>query len=221
MRRKTQLIKLADIEFDERYYPRTKYNWLVAYNYANAMKQNYEKFPLITVTYFRGTFMLIDGKHRFEAMKMNKMEHAQVIVVSDIKENEIYVEAVKLNSEHGYQFSPYEKAKIIINLRDMKLDDSLISEIIHIPLNKISSFVAKRMVNTLSGEDVLKAPIKHLAGTKIDTVEQDIFATRSQSHIIQELIVLLENPEYLRKDKKILKQLERLKDLIDNILITA
>lgn len=219
-----RMIKIDSIEFNEELYPRTKSNWLVEYNYSQAMKSGSE-FPAILVARMNKRLILVDGKHRIEARKINKETHIKADVKTISSEKELYIMAVKANIKHGYQFSPFEKARIIKKLEgEMKLDIDEISSIINMPSSKLMDFANKRATISISGQEViLKAPLKHLSGQEVDDsilFEQDIFSVRSQMSLVNQLIALLENDQLIVKDVKKLEKLGKLlKETLNKISV--
>ena len=213
---KEQILKTKQVIFDEEVYPRNKFNWLVAHNYANAM-QSGSVFPPIIVASYERKFILVDGKHRLEAHKNNKEEHISAEVLKGLNYDEIYVEAVKRNTEHGYQLSPQEKRKIVVRLQDLHYEPAQISEITKVPMEKLERFVGQTLINSLTGKVVVKAPLKHLAGTTVQfDVEnmQEPLNTRSQLEMINNLIILIENNVIDVSNVEIVKRLEVLKSLL-------
>lgn len=212
-----KLLSIKEIEVDDDVYPRNNYNWLIAFNYSNAIKSG-SKFPAITVAKLGKKYMLVDGRHRLEAYKIVKKKHIQVEVVRIKNKNDIFVLSVKLNIGHGYQFSPHEKAQIVVKLQDMRFNLGQISKIICIPKEKIVPFVAKKMTHTITGVPVvLKSPIQHLAGVPIpDEVvqEQKIFSVSTQSTLVEQMITLLFDDNLLLDDPQLLDRVRYLGQLI-------
>ncbi len=197
MRRQIRVLPISQIVWDKSIYPRSTYNLFVASNYAKALKVN-AKFPPIVVAVFKGNYLLVDGKHRLEAHKTCKQTHIQTEILKGLNKEEIYVEAVKRNINHGLQISSYEKTKIILKLQEMKYDLETIEEIISIPAAVITSYLAKRVTNTLNGQPVaLKAPLRHLQGTIIQESKEDFeedqrILGQRQSYLLDQIIRLLE-----------------------------
>lgn len=202
-----RLVKIKEIKFEQKFYPRFKYNWQVAYDYSQSMKAG-ANFPPITIALYKKKYYLIDGKHRIEAFKICKEEYIQAEILKNLSANEIYIEAIKKNINHGYAFSPKEKRDIVLRLQDMRYDAVAISDLVRIPVGKLNPFVADRLVRDISGEVVVKSPLKHLAGGSFDFDvgnTQNIFNAKSQLHLLGQIINILDNGLMDLEDPKTLK----------------
>jgi len=218
---RSKLIKLDDIQVIPEVYPRTKSNWMIAYDYAQSMRSG-SNFPPILVASFKGNLILVDGKHRMEATKVNKEKYISGIVRKYHSMKDIYVDAVKGNSQHGYQFSPYEKRNIIQKLKDFKLSMEDISTLTHIPLDKMESFVAHTFTNTLTGEKIiLKSALKNMSGKNIKgSIEelQNALYSRTQDSMVFELLMIFKEG---KAEIENLDNLEELQKLIGKYLKVA
>ena len=218
-----RLLPIGKIEIDKRLYPRMQEDWMTTLEYSDALKSGAE-FPPIEVALLNNRFVLIDGLHRIRAYKQNKKTHITCNVYKDLEEREIYARAVKANIIHGRRLAPIEKAKAILRLKQFKYTEVEISKILAMPKANLVSFANKRVCYSPSGREILlKAPLKHLGGTSVeeDTNLENIegvFGSKSQTSILEELIVLLENNLLNIKDIKILSRLIKIEGLIEKTL---
>jgi len=216
----TKILSIGQVVVNEDIYPRVACNWQTSYDYLQSLKAG-AVFPPITVAMLGGKYVLVDGRHRLEAFKKNGEEHIEAEILKGLTEKEAYVKAIKLNIIHGRQFSTQEKAMIALQLQDMKYETKDIAQIVQIPADKLTSFIAKRMANTLTGEQViLKAPIRHMAGETIDSSidsEQRIFAAGSQFAVLEEFLALLENNWLNLKNKQVVKIVKEIKDRLNKL----
>jgi len=215
-RKVRQKVDLNKIVFDEELYPRALYNWQTAYDYSMSMKTGV-KFPPITLAILNGKMVLVDGKHRLEALKLLKEKKVEAEVFTGWDRKKIFEEAVRRNIAHGRILSPYEKRRIALKLRGMKYKDSAICDIIQVPEDKIENFVAQRLTNSLTGETIVKSEIKHLAGQNYDQeieLTQKAMYSRSQVSILNEVVRLLEKNLFDLENKQVQKLLNKLKNLI-------
>ena len=220
---KLKLIKITDVKVNDSIYPRAKVDFITVARYINAMKSG-AVFPPIKVAKVGEFLYLIDGGHRIQASKGCKETHIQAEIYEGLTEKEIYLEAVKLNSEHGKQFTTYEVTNIIVRLKDFQLTPKEISDLVRIPTTNLTSFVAKRMTRITDAngdvsEVILKKPFTHLAGNDID-LDNDVenvqrnFYGNSQEHLLGELIKLIENNLLDIEDKTVKAKFKKLKKLI-------
>lgn len=218
---KTKLLKIEEIKIDEKLYPRIKYSWQTAYDYAESMKSG-ARFPPVTVALCKGNYYLVDGRHRIEAYKTNKKKEVYAEILGNKTEKEIYLEAVKRNIAHGRQFSIQERVGVIKRLKDMHYDLGKIAEIVNIPLDKVKQFLVTKITNNISGEPIiLKAPLEHFAGVTVqdnfDSIQNKMIG-HSQVELLDELISLLENKLIDTTDMQVLKKLEKLAILLQSLL---
>ncbi len=196
MKTEIKLLKISSIKMDKKLYPRTGIDWTTCARYYNALKSGAE-FPPIVVARRRLSYVLIDGAHRLKAFKDAKETHIQVEVLIGLSDKQIYLEAIKRNASHGRQFSTQEVAKITITLKEWNMSGKDISELINIPVDKLDDFIAKRLSATTGGKsEILKAPLKHLAGTLQDEnqiTEQGVLASRGQGQLLDSVVVMLQN----------------------------
>ncbi|KKK76638.1 hypothetical protein LCGC14_2861590, partial [marine sediment metagenome] len=92
-----------------------------------------------------------------------------------------------------------------------------ISEIVRIPTDKISPFVAKRMTRiTETQEDIaLKAPLRNLSQKELEfEPDQSRIFGMSQIQILDSVIKLLENNWIERDNKIVIKKLNQIHQLL-------
>lgn len=222
---KKAVLRIGQIRFDKKYYPRTKWYWQTSYKYSQAMKSG-AKFPPIEVAKLRRTYYLVDGRHRYEAYKLNKEQHVQVVINPKIKSfNDLYIVAIRRNIGHGLPLSAHDITNIVIRLKDMKLDLGEISHIINMPINKLEPYIAKSITNTVSGEKIaLKAPLKHLAGQEVSDEVGEIqkdFTVYSQLSLLEQLIDLLENELINFENPRVRERLEKIVVLINQFVTVS
>lgn len=222
-----KLLDIKSIKFDKKLYPRENYAWQSAYSYAQSMRAG-AKFPPILVAQMGKEYVLVDGKHRLEALKMNKQKHVQAEVKKNWSPEQIYIEAIKQNIKHGVRFNAYEKAKMIARLQDMHYDMDRISRIVQMPLDNMKKLIADRMTSTITGEEViLKSSYKHLAGQEIgdrkagviDFTQAKQSNTFTQIGLLNELIKNIENNMLDLKNKKIVEKIIKLKKLLRKVRV--
>lgn len=220
MAQQQRVLSLDQIEVDLELYPRNKPHFHTWYRYAQAMRAG-SVFPPIVVAHYEGRYLLIDGNHRLLAYKHNKEEHATCIVHTGLTREQIFVMAVKLNVEHGIQLSSLDRMQIIEKLEGMKFELAEIADIVKIPLDKITDFRAKRItLHPAGGNTILKAPMTHLSKEQIPITDedQDTLRTVSQVTLVRQLNQILENPEYVKHDATLLKELRHLYSLLGGFL---
>ena len=231
-------IKIKDIFFDEELYPRSSYDWRTAYDYAQSMRAG-AVFPEIVLAKLNNKLYLVDGKHRIEAIKLLKGTDIPAVVNIGWDRKKIFKEAIVLNNSHGRILSPFEKRRIAVKLMEMNFSKGEVCKIIQVPEDKIENFIAKRMINSLTGEPVLsgeveesarqffktiiKSGIKQIAGQTFSEGEVDELietqkpiTAQSQVNLLNQLLIILEKGLLDIDNKVVAKQVQRIKELLLN-----
>jgi len=218
----TKILRITQINLDEQFYPRMKYNWFTANDYKHSMKSG-AIFPPIEVALFNNKYYLIDGRHRIEANKLLKEENIQVNIHTGLTPSQIFAMAVETNIKHGRPLSSQDKALVIDKLEKLKFSLSDISKLVNIPEDKIEIFKTQRITNTVSGETIyLKATTKNYAGIEVPedfNEQQDGFSTRGQIQLMLQVIQLIERGMWDMNNTNIIKLMIKLKSLVKSLKI--
>ena len=216
-KQKLKVLRIKDVVIDESVYPRINVDWVTTARYLNALKSG-ANFPPIVVALLDGKYILVDGGHRLKAYEANKETHIQAEVLEDLDMKAIYIEAVKRNSEHGRQFSTQEVTKICITLTEWGESQEVISELVRIPTDKITPFVAKRMTRIAgTGQEIpLKATIKHFADVDFqEPINQKAIMGGNQKSVLETFIRLMENNWINLEDKAVITKLKKIRRLLE------
>ncbi len=212
------IVRIDELVFDEKIYPRVKTSWYTANDYANSMRTG-SKFPPITVAKLGNKTYLIDGWHRVEAYRLNGVEFvdAEVLKIKDRKQ--MYIESIKRNAIHGRPFSFQEKLIIASNLEKMRVSKSTISQLIGVTMDKMRKFKAERISYSTTGKPiVLKGAIKHLSGMKLSEQEEYtqevISGYRTQERILDTVISMIRNDMFNTNNPKVVEKLDELKKVL-------
>ncbi len=220
---KQRLLKISQIKRRDEFYPRNGVNWVTTIRYSNALKTG-AVFPPITVAKVKRTYILIDGAHRVESNKINGETHITANILENLNEKEMFIEAVRLNTSHGLQYSAQETAKIMLKLKSLKVTKEEISELVRIPIDKVEPFIAKRMIRIIGsrggekGIEILKKEIKHLAGTDSMEIDQNRFIGVSQVKMIDALINLIQKDLINWDNKLVARKIKKLTKLLNELL---
>src|ERR1019366_5625892 len=104
-------VKLSDLIYDKKLYPRVEVNWVTVVSYTDAMRAG-EKFPPIEVLKEGDKWLVVDGWHRGHAAKAAHLDTIEAVLTKAVSEQEQFLRAVETNLRHGRGLSPYEKAMI-------------------------------------------------------------------------------------------------------------
>jgi len=212
-----RIIPINKVKIEAETYPRVSTDWITCARYYNALKAG-AKFPAIVVAEVNEEYFLIDGAHRLKAFKGNKETHIQAEIVKNLDKKQIYLEAVKYNIQHGRQFSTQEVTKICITLEKWNMSQDQISEIVRIPSDKITAFVAKRMtrITETQEEIALKAPLRNLSEFDLETMpNQNRITGTSQIQMLDALLKMIKNGWIDRKNKLVMGKLGSIHRLLE------
>ena len=221
-------ILIKSIVIDEELYPRNTYNWQIVYDYAKSMEVG-AKFPKIVVAKYRNVYILVDGRHRIEAIKqlLKKKEFNKhktpVEVLIGLTKEEILEEAVKRNITHGKSMSVQEKIKVAQRFKEFGYSVEKIGKLVQIPQRELKNLVARKLVNTLSGNSIiLKKPMEHMTKEsnvttgEIEYIQKNMVGI-SQRRTINSLIEWIETNTLDLKDLNLIERLITLQELISKL----
>lgn len=214
----TKTIAIKDIVVDDDLYPRSKWSWLTSYDYSKSMETG-AIFPDIIVADFEGTLILVDGKHRIEALRMLKQTNVRATILKGLTKKDILLKSIETNIANGRPLSPYEKTDLVLRLQDLNISIDQISEIIQIPASNIKTMMLKKVTHTVENKPLsLKAPFRHLSSgvvTEGDLEEwQKDFNVAGQITVIDQLLVLVENDLLNLKDHHINSKFNQLLEVL-------
>jgi len=219
-----KMIKLLDIKqifVDERLYPRSQWSWQTSYDYQQSMKVG-AKFPPIVVNEYADKYYLIDGMHRMKAYLSNKVESIQCEVLKLESMEAMFKECVARNIGNGRPLSCQDKALIIGKLKSMDISLPEISIIVQMPIDKVEQFVAQRITNSITGEEIyIKSPLIDITseiGTDFNELQR-VFSATSEQQIISQFRRLLEIKTLNLKNPTILNDLKIIRKLIEKIVL--
>lgn len=214
-------ILIKDVHFDEELYPRSGYNWQTGYDYSQSMNTG-AIFPRIILALLNKKYYLVDGKHRLEATKILHRKSINALVYTGWNKRKIFEQAIQCNISHGRVLSPYEKRMIALKLRKMKYGNANISKMLQIPTGKLEKFVANRIINTITGEEIVKSGLKNLAGQQMTELRMEqINNSQKPMYISSQLSLLEQLTEILEKgmldtgNEDVMRLIEDLKSLLD------
>jgi hypothetical protein len=223
-------LKLEQILIDETLYPRNQINWRAILELMDALRVG-DELPAIIVGRRAGKYVVIDGRHRWEAHRRLKRDKIAAMVTR-LSEDQWFAEAVRRNTTHGRGLSYQEKIAAAMELRRRKMADSEISQIIRIPAlewdkavkerglwdrpDDIKPIVAKGgIVSVLNAKG--RAWFKEQA--RVIDEEQMALTGVSARRLAEELLIILENDlqgndeETLTILKKLFEMLEKFRGL--------
>lgn len=212
-----ELIKIKNVEINEKYYPRDNIegNWATIETYYNAMKTG-SIFPPIVVAKIKGKMYLVDGLHRLKASIKKGEKLIQAEILEGLTFSEVYQEAVKRNVSHGKSLTYYEKLKAIQRLKEFGLEMKKIESIVQMPIQLIKKQLPQRLVINSSGNTVVvKKPFEHFvkSGEIVDSNFEDDqkgYSGKSQFQMVEQVNGLFKKNFIDKNDKLVIRELKKL-----------
>ena len=204
-------VRIEDLIFDEELYPRMKVSFVTAYQYSQAMRSG-SVFPPVLVGSYMGKLYLIDGWHRVRAKEILGEKYIQAKIKKYDSIREMFLDAVKYNSQHGRPLSIQEKARIIHKLATIGLNPEEISQIVHVPVDKLETFAVRVLIGPDGNPIYLKSTlVKAKTPTeKALTVNQSKLTGHPVENLIDQLIELLSSDAIPYENAKIKTKLTQL-----------
>ena len=175
---------------------------------------------------------IIDGMHRIRAqVKLygsNVLVEVEERVYKDKKE--MFLDAMRLNSDHGINLTTFDRAHAIGRATELKIDEELIAKSLNITVERLRGITTERSTGvTFEGRTrsiPLKRSLSHLAGTNVTLerakVIEDIqpkIGGNSFGFYANQLIMAIENDFLNMNDNQLIEQLEKLHTLLEGLLV--
>lgn len=209
------MIDLADINYDQKYYPRANGNsdWVTVHRYAEALRSDPEKeFPPITVvraTGFKFKYLIIDGLHRLRAY--HQAGRQQILAnVERLPRSRWFARSVELNVSHGRPLDTGDKAYIATQLQQDGMPMASIASLLQMQVESLERIVAERVVKMtgnvhlavpggrgnreINGEHYgfLKSPFTDAASATAALAVQGPVSAMDAAHVLDSAIAVLE-----------------------------
>ena len=204
-----RIFKLSELEFAEDLYPRARLGtwWPLVTRYVDEMKAG-SSFPPITVGLLGDRKIVVDGWHRCEAYRKLKVEFVKAEVRRYSQERDLFADAGRLNSTHGAQITPRDKARIIDRLEEYRFTPGEIQSIVKATPDTFKALKA-RTVSTPRGKLYLKSPVNDLAKRNMitpeegATISQEKLSIRRLEDLLAQLVNLLGSDAFPWHDPKL------------------
>lgn len=223
-------LSLDSILIDELLYPRNELSWRDVQRYISALQLGVE-FPPIIVGKREGRYVVIDGRHRYEAFRRAKKEKIPALV-SKLPESQWFAEAVRLNVVHGHSLSYQEKIRAAMILQRQKLNVEEIAKIVAVQSEQLQKVIAERG-HWVHPDDVRPVVVKAAIAAKAAKngrkwlekeaanieEKQGILSGAKIEPLIEELVLLLDS-DLVDDSEENITLLTRLRTSINNWIDT-
>jgi len=217
---KTKQIEIDKIEMVEEYYPRTHERWQNTLNYSENLKAG-ETLPrplLVPNPKKEGFYITLDGWHTTLAWKKLGAKTVEADIDEHLQKSEWLSTAIKRNVTHGESLNFSEKIMNAHRLLKLGWTNSKICKLLGWTEAMVDQFEKHGAFSTETEQVVsLKKPLLHLGGktystkqlAKIEEVQQGLSGL-TQLHYIQSITSIIENGMLDKKNKSVLKALQKL-----------
>ena len=208
-------MKLMDIVADFNVYPRHQVNMQHAADLTEALRAGAELPALIVDAH---SHRLVDGFHRWRAYKTFHGKQAGDVEVAVEQrryatEAELFLDAVRLNADHGERISHFDIARCTIIGEQLHIDPAQLAAALSMRPEKLNTLTLNKVALTAAGSKVaLRLSVRHLAGEHL-TKKQSDAAQRAGGatfvYYLDRLIDALRN-DLLPNDPKVQERLKML-----------
>jgi len=165
-----------------------------------------------------------DGFHRTIAvLETNENGEIDVIECAYKNEREMFLDAMRLNAQHGAKLDPHDRNHCVLISERLKIPIELVAGALHMPTDKLANLRDTRTAKTAGGLSVpLKQTIKHMAGQKLTVAQQKANERSSgmnQVFYVNQLVDLIENDLLDKENEKLLERLRHLSGLLESLLV--
>ena len=213
-------VKLSEITLDYKVYPRKEIRVPHVANLKDAIEAG-EELPPIVIE--KGTGRIVDGFHRFEAYKALLKPSAMIPVVEKRYKNdaELFLDSIRLNSEHGLALDRWAKAKCAQKCRDLGLDDKAIAKALRMSVDRIQAMLEKRTARSRNGKVVLKGSLQFLRGKKL--TERQVKANEkvggfAAGYYVKQVLTFLRGDVIDRENENLMELLQELYEELGSFL---
>ncbi len=167
------------------------------------------------------TKRISDGFHRFRAYEYQKRDTVEVLLKDYANEQEMLLDAIRLNSSHGHNLTAHDRVHCVILAERLSIPEEELASALHMEIEKLGELKIDRTgtmrVAGVRQPIALKRTIRHMAGrilTKDQSEANDHLSGMNQVFYVNQLIWLMESDLLNREDDKLIARLARLGELI-------
>lgn len=216
----TKKLSLASLVEDFSLYPRNHVDDVHITDLRRALQAGVELPPIVVD---RASLRIVDGVHRRRAMLKHSGEQAVATVVLNSYPDDaaFFMDAVRLNAQHGRKLDRQDQTRIVLKMQEMKVEPYVIASTLFIPEAEVRTLA----INVVYGAEQEPHPNKrgfaHLRGETLTPLQlQTIQSVRSGEvgRACRELVRMLQAQLVDLDDPKVVEQLRELSELIQKTL---
>jgi hypothetical protein len=158
---------------------------------------------------------IVDGVHRHRALMKFNGDDTEVAVEYRTYSDDaaLYIDAVKLNAQHGRRLDRHDQTRIVLRLQELKVDARTIASALHVPEQEVRTLAVRIVYDTGGTAVPQKRGLEHLRGQTLS--DEQIAAMKSvrsaeAGRLCIELIKLLDNELIDYDDTNVRDRLQQL-----------
>jgi hypothetical protein len=218
--KKMELMKVSLLVFDFDLYPRQRINTIHVRALMDAEEGGAEIPPILIDTKSK---RIADGFHRATAKRRLYGDDAEIMVVKKRYRNEqdLLLDAIRLNADHGLHMDPCDRARAIILAVNLNIDADAVASALHVSVDKVNELKVNKTARTDGITVAIKNTIKHKRGQKLTRKQVEAntkLGGMNQAFYANQLITLIEANLLDTNDDRLMTRLQILHDLLDGVL---
>lgn len=221
----TKRIPVNTLILDYDLYPRSNMDAQNVSKMVDALEAG-RKLPPILID--KKSRKVVDGFHRCKAALRFSGELAEIDAVERAfkSEDEMLVEAGRLNSPHGVGLDKHDKVHFALLCKKRGINEKKIADAINLTIERYRKLMADRTAkgstaNGKSKDVALKRTLRHLAGTEITEDQEEAnkkLSGMDQVFYANQLLLMLRSKSINVENESLLERLGELRDELDSFL---
>jgi len=216
-------IEIGKLVFDYDLYPRSDVDRQHIANMSSALDAGV-KFPPIVID--KKSKRITDGFHRVKTYQQKYDDNYKIEAVEKTyqNENEIFLDAIRLNANHGQTLTKHDRVRCILLSEKLKINEPEVAAALSMTIEKVNQLRVGRVGELKVGRTIqnvpLKRTIRHMSGkrlTKRQTEVNEHISGMDQKFYVNQLIMLIESGLLNREDEILLQRLNVLRKQLDKL----
>lgn len=220
MKQTTTKIKAPKLVLDYDIYPRQDVQSYNVHLMVEALESGTVLPPIIVD---KKSKRVVDGFHRVRAYQRLFGPDTEIpcILKGYASDDDMFAEAMALNSTHGRNLTPYDRARCLARSEELKMDPAVVAKALNMTGEALGRLKTERLGYFHAKPIVLKGTATHLAGEEL-TEEQLAYNRQaggmSQTFYINQVIGMFEANAVDWEREPVVKALKHLYELLDKAL---
>ena len=216
-------VKAASLVLDFDLYPRNNIDGHNVRSMMNTMETGIEMPPVIID---QKSKRVVDGFHRVRAvLKLDSDGQITVVEKTYCNDAELFLDAMRYNAAHGVWLNSCDRTRCTHIAEQLSIPLDAVAGALHMPVDKLSGLKQDRTATVASRLCIpLKRTIRHMRSrrlTKAQSETNEKLSGMNQPFYVNQVISLIENKLLDLDDEKLMEWLERLDELLDEVLVKA